>query len=77
MGWSNGTEIAIDMIKSIRKHVKEEVKKADLYLDLFRILERADWDCINEAEGYDPIADMVIKKITGEYDNGECEDGID
>jgi len=41
---------------------------------MFRILESADWDCINEAEGYDPIADMVIKKITDEYDSGEYED---
>ncbi len=62
MGWSSGTTVAIEVITSVKKHVKNKETRRALYEDLIETLESHDWDCVEEAEGYDPIMDEVIQE---------------
>ncbi len=62
MGWSGGTEIAINMIKVIKETVDDIEKRKKIYETLLETLEDADWDCVYEVEGIDSVFDDLIPK---------------
>lgn len=60
MGWSSGSNIAIPMVKAIRKHVVDEATRRALYETLVEALQDEDWDTQSEAACIDPVFDSVI-----------------
>lgn len=60
MGWSSGTDIAVEMAEAIKKHVKEPKIRMVLYQNLVETLESSDWDCQSEAAGIDPLLDEFL-----------------
>lgn len=62
MGWARGTSIAIRIATAISKTVKSKKDKQRLFTELLAALTDADWDCLEEAEGIDPVFDEIIAK---------------
>lgn len=60
MGWANGTEVATKMIHVIDEQVKDPNTKMRLYNALIESLTDLDWDCTEEAQGIDPVFDLVL-----------------
>ena len=70
MGWSGGSRVAIAIIEGVeslgdteRKHVLEVMLDA---------LEGADWDCLDEAMGIDPVFDeIILERYPNWFDSDE------
>lgn len=67
MGWSGGSNIACDMIKCIKKNVKDEKVKFNLYTCLIKSLENEDWDTEDEAMGVDKVFDKAMLKLNPDW----------
>lgn len=67
MGWSGGTDIARGIIKLAKDALPAEAK-AKFYDRLIDLLTDHDWDCVDEAQGIDPVADKSIKKYLRRFE---------
>lgn len=74
MGWSRGTPVAIGIIESVKKHVKNYSKRVDIYVDVIETLEDNDWDTVSEAMGYDDAFDEAVKDLHPDWFEEEEED---
>lgn len=63
MGWASGTTVAIDIIKSVKKNVKDYSTRFAVYKDVIKALKRNDWDTVTEAMGYDDAFDEALKDL--------------
>ena len=60
MGWASGSDVAIDIAKGIKKHVKDKAVRRKLYKVMVDVLRDHDWDTEDEATGIDPILDKIL-----------------
>lgn len=66
MGWSSGTDIAVEMIKVIKKNVPDLKARKKIYKVLLDSLEGQDWDSSMDAEGIDLVFDSLLPKYEEE-----------
>jgi len=62
MGWSSGTDVARAWGRSIFDNVEDPKLKKIMYQDMIDTLTNEDWDCLEEAEGIDPILDELLQE---------------
>lgn len=67
MGWVNGSQVAITMIRAINEYDLEP-DKVKFYKYVIRILTELDWDCEYEMFGVDPDLDEAFKKLGYDLD---------
>jgi len=46
MGWASGSDVAYQMIKSLKKNVKDDKTREKVYSDLITVLEDHDCQCL-------------------------------
>lgn len=57
MGWSKGSSIFNEIIKSLLKHVPDENTRYTIYCEIIPVFFDSDWDTENECVGLDPAYD--------------------
>ena len=64
MGWSGGSAVAINIIRSIKDNVPDVKSRRRIYKELiFTFEDDADCDTLNECLGEDEVFDSVFKKF--------------
>lgn len=63
MGWSGGTNVAVEMTFSIQRTIESIEARKTLYRRLIISLQNCDWDCEYEVQGIDPAMDEVLKEM--------------
>ena len=67
MGWAGGSMVMIGVINSIKDRVKDKEIRKYIYTDVVNCLEDADWDCVEEALGYDEAFDEKFREWYPDY----------
>jgi len=70
MGWSGGTRIACDMIRSIEDNVDLQYTRVKIYKELIATLEDEDCDNLEECIGISDAFDEALE----EYSPGRFDD---
>lgn len=73
MGWSGGSRVAANFIKTIRREVPDAATRQRIYLDIIDYLEDEDWDTQDEAQGLDPAFDAALKGAEKDAPFDGCE----
>jgi hypothetical protein len=60
MGWASGSYVAIELIESFKRHIKDKDLRKKLYKDMILALEGNDWDTQDQATGYDTVYDELL-----------------
>lgn len=68
MGWSSGSGLMSDVIKSVKKHVPDEDARKAIYKPLIKSWEQEDCDTLYECKGMDPAFDAALPKKYFEFD---------
>lgn len=68
MGWASGSEVAYQMIKSLKKNVKDDKAREKIYFDLITVLEDFDCDTLCECMEEDTVFDKVLLSMHPEWD---------
>jgi hypothetical protein len=63
MGWSTGTDLMGTIICSLCRHVKNDVAREHIYLDIIEAFEDHDWDGQDECLGEDKAFDNALKGL--------------
>jgi hypothetical protein len=71
MGWSGGTQIAGDMIRSIEDQVPLQHTRVAVYKDLIAALENADCDNLDECIGISDAFDEALEEYSPEWFDDE------
>ena len=71
MGFARGSEIAVTMINSLKRRVKDKAVRKEVYKELIGELDSHDWDTHDEAMGYDPVFDAAMKEVNPDDDFGD------
>lgn len=62
MGWASGSEIAYNVIKAIKKNVKDDRAREKIYIALIDAFEQADCDTLCELVPIDPMYDQFFRE---------------
>ncbi len=60
MGWAGGSEIVSRVAKRVLAVVDDSRQRRKIYEELVEAATDQDWDCLDEAEGIDPVLDEVL-----------------
>lgn len=60
MGWSSGTDLMIEIIKSAKKHVPDESARVKFYRPIIKAFENHDCDTLDECRDMDSAFDKVL-----------------
>jgi hypothetical protein len=61
MGWSSGSTLMDEAIKSLKKYVPDAAARQGVYFDLIIVFDDQDWDTHDECVGKDPSFDAALK----------------
>ena len=76
MGWAGGSELVSRVAKRVLAVVGDSVDRRMIYEELVDAATDHDWDCLDEAEGIDPILDEVLwTHLPNDYGAEDYEDG--
>lgn len=60
MGWSSGTDLAIETIRALAEEVPDKAVRLRIYRKFLSAMQDCDWDCEPEAAGIDPVFDWLL-----------------
>ncbi len=60
MGWASGSVLVSRVARRVRGVVGDAEQRRMIYEELVKAATDLDWDCLDEAEGIDPILDEVL-----------------
>ena len=60
MGWASGSVLVSRVARRVRDVVGVAKQRRMIYEELVEAATDLDWDCLDEAEGIDPILDEVL-----------------
>lgn len=67
MGWASGTELVTRIATRVLSVVDDSRQRRKIYEELVEAATDLDWDCLDEAEGIDPVLDEILRS---HYDEG-------
>ncbi len=62
MGWASGSALFSEVIAVIKRAVKNERQRVNIYEKLIDAFEESDWDTQDECRGLDPAYDKALKR---------------
>ncbi len=68
MGWAGGSVIVSRVARRVKGVVGDAEQRRMIYEELVEAATDLDWDCLDEAEGIDPILDEVLRADYDEED---------